>query len=59
MIGAMEYRDYGYHENYSGAVLENIQGSAFMKYEGDSWQIKYQRLKNAPGIVSMGEKHPE
>ncbi|HHK9512069.1 TPA: RHS repeat-associated core domain-containing protein, partial [Morganella morganii] len=56
MIGAMEYRDYGYHENYSGAVLENIQGSAFMKYEGDSWQIKYQRLKNAPGIVSMGEK---
>ena len=30
-----------------------------MKYEGDSWQIKYQRLKNAPGIVSMGEKHPE
>ncbi|WP_229064065.1 RHS repeat protein [Morganella morganii] len=56
MIGAMEYRDYGYHENYSGTVLENIQGSAFMKYEGDSWQIKYQRLKNAPGIVSMGEK---
>ncbi|WP_317420294.1 MULTISPECIES: RHS repeat domain-containing protein [unclassified Morganella (in: enterobacteria)] len=55
MIGAMEYRDYGYHENYSGTVLENIQGSAFMKYEGDSWQIKYQRLKNAPGIASMGE----
>ena len=55
----MEYRDYGYHETTAEQFWKNIRGSAFMKYEGDSWQIKYQRLKKAPCIVSMGEKHPE
>ncbi|EKN3362347.1 hypothetical protein NE897_11560 [Yersinia ruckeri] len=55
MIGAMEYRHYGYHENEQGTLIENITGSAFMIYEGHSWKIKYQILINVPGILSLQE----
>ncbi|WP_336769002.1 RHS repeat domain-containing protein [Pantoea endophytica] len=55
MIDAMEYGDYGYHHDSQGNLMENITGSAFMIYENDQWNIKYQSLANAPGISSLRE----
>lgn len=55
MIDAMEYRDYGYHMNGQEGLMENISGSAFMIYEEGQWNIKYQSLANAPGILSVKE----
>ncbi len=55
MINKMEYRDYGYHHDEQGGLKENITGSAFMTYHGGKWDIKYQSLANAPGIVSLKE----
>lgn len=49
MINAMEYSDYGYHEA-GGAVLKNITGTAFLKYENGAWHIKYQRIINSPNV---------
>ncbi|ELM1616959.1 RHS repeat protein [Salmonella enterica] len=56
MIDAMEYGDYGYHHDSQGDLMENITGSAFMIYENDQWNIKYQSLANAPGILSLREE---
>lgn len=56
MIDAMEYGDYGYHHDSQGNLMENITGSAFMIYENDQWNIKYQILANAPGISSLREE---
>jgi len=56
MIDAMEYVDYGYHHDSQGNLMENITGSAFMIYENDQWNIKYQSLTNAPGISSLREE---
>ncbi|OWY74323.1 RHS repeat domain-containing protein [Pantoea sp. AMG 501] len=55
MINAMEYGDYGYHHDVQGRLKENITGSAFMIYENDRWNIRYQSLANAPGIASLEE----
>lgn len=56
MISAMEYRDYGYHHDDQGNLKENITGSAFMAYEQNRWNIKYQSLACAPGISSLKEE---
>ncbi|EBD9258316.1 RHS repeat protein [Salmonella enterica] len=56
MIDAMEYGDYGYHHDSQGNLIENITGSAFMIYENDQWNIKYQSLANAPAISSLREE---
>lgn len=56
MIDAMEYGDYGYHHDAQGNLMENITGSAFMIYENDRWNIKYQSLASAPGISSLKEE---
>ncbi|MEW5562887.1 RHS repeat domain-containing protein [Enterobacter asburiae] len=56
MIDAMEYGDYGYHHDSQGNLMENITGSAFMIYENDQWNIKYQSLANAPEISSLREE---
>lgn len=55
MINAMEYSDYGYHYDETGALKENITSSAFMIYEKNQWSIKFQSLANAPGISSLKE----
>lgn len=55
MIDAMEYGDYGYHHDVQGRLMENITGSAFMIYQNDRWNIRYQSLANAPGIASLEE----
>lgn len=57
MIDAMEYQHYGYHTNEHGELIENVTGSAFMKYENNKWNIIYQSLANAPGISSLKEDH--
>ncbi|EBB8133592.1 RHS repeat protein [Salmonella enterica] len=56
MIDAMEYSDYGYHEDSQKNSIENITGSAFMIFKDDQWNIKYQSLANAPGISSLREE---
>lgn len=56
MIDAMEYGDYGYHHDSQGNLMENITGSAFMIYENDQWNIKYQSLASPPGISSLREE---
>jgi insecticidal toxin complex protein TccC len=56
MIDAMEYGDYGYHHDAKGRLMENITGTAFMLYENDRWNIRYQSLANAPGISSLKEE---
>lgn len=56
MIDAMEYRDYGYHHDVQGRLMENITGSAFMIYENERWNIRYQSHANAPGISSLKEE---
>ncbi|TFZ49376.1 hypothetical protein E5C26_20110 [Serratia proteamaculans] len=56
MIGAMEYHDYGFHKNEEQTVVENITGSAFMKYENGKWKIKFQSLPNAPKIQSLKQE---
>ncbi|OBU42129.1 type IV secretion protein Rhs [Photobacterium damselae] len=56
MIDAMEYRDYGYHHDVKERLMENIKGSAFMIYKNERWNIRYQSLANAPGILSLKEE---
>lgn len=56
MIDAMEYSDYGYHHDSQGNLMQNITGSAFMIYENERWNLKYQSLANAPGISSLREE---
>ena len=56
MIEAMEYIDYGYHNDIHGKLIENTKASAFMIYESGRWNIKYQSLVNAPSILSLKEE---
>nr|WP_241391766.1 RHS repeat domain-containing protein [Serratia proteamaculans]ULG18324.1 SppC [Serratia proteamaculans] len=62
MIEAMEYKHYGYYTDENGIVIENITGSAFMRYEREAgsdrpgkWKIKYQAIENASNILSIQE----
>lgn len=56
MMAAMEYKDYGYHEDTKGRLINNAEGTAFMQYEEEGgWSIKYQGLAKVPIIMAMNE----
>lgn len=55
MVNAMEYFDYGYHQDSTGATIENIQATAFMRYDRSArqWSIHHQNQMNPPGISKI------
>lgn len=55
LVNAMEYPDYGFHEETPGHWIENISGAAFMRYDASArqWNIHSQAIANNPGIARL------
>ena len=55
MVNAMEYSDYGYHQDSTGATIENVHATAFMLYDRSArqWSIHHQNQMNPPGIAKI------
>lgn len=58
MVNAMEYIDYGFHQDSAGNTVVNTMGSAFMRYDRSTrqWGIHHQSLLNIPTIAKVENK---